>query len=94
MKLDKKTIEAVIEHIEEMATECDAGRPVFHFDVRDTNVGATELKRHGMRLRELVKVCCDCGEGYTAIFAGIRHGREDEEMCCLCEFEIIYEPLA
>jgi hypothetical protein len=56
MKIDKKTIEAVIEHIEEMATECETGRPVFHFDVRDTNVGVPELKRHGKRLRELVKV--------------------------------------
>lgn len=33
--------------------------------------------------------CIDCGKGRTAIFAGIRHGKPDEEMCCLCEFEEI-----
>ena len=33
--------------------------------------------------------CSECGRTLQGIFAGIKDNRPDEELCCLCEFEVL-----
>jgi len=49
-----KKVKRILDLLEARAVECDAGKPVYHFDV-ESGVGGAELKRHAKRLRALAR---------------------------------------
>lgn len=54
----KQERERIIALILERAAECEAGKPVYHFDVGkpgEGRVDGAELRRHGLRLRALAR---------------------------------------
>lgn len=58
-----KKVEAIVSFILDRAVECEAGKPIYHFDVgfsgSASGASASEMKRHGKRLRFIAREIAD-----------------------------------